>query len=955
MATISDISSVPYSGDLRADALLDKTVPNWNYLLPTRTTLYYTFDCSLGSVIDQATSELLTAFNATQKAAAASILSYVCSLTGLSFSETASGASADFHFGAINISGASTSGLCRSTSGYSYTSGEVLTSYTAEAYIYLDNVEFASSNANPTAGSSGYETLLHEIGHALGLSHPFDGTYKLPAAQDNTNNTVMSYTRAGGSKSTFQSYDQLALTWIYGNDGLGGSYGYNSTNGPSLTLGTGTDTTAPTVTTFSPADEAAGIAIASNIVLTFSENIARGTGNIVLKNATGTIIATYDAATSSNLTINGSTLTINPTADLAYSTGYKVELASGSVKDLAGNSYVGTTTYNFTTVAAPDLTPPVAPKLITSAGFNFLIDPQVTMQTTLGTVVFELNPEQAPVTVANMLAYVNSAFYDNTLFHRVIPGFMVQGGGLTTGLASKPPTYSAIALESNNGLSNLRGSIAMARTSVADSATTQFFVNQVDNIFLDYSSAASPGYAVFGKVMSGLSVIDSIAQVATTTVGPYANVPITDITITSLRQTLAGSSITNVSTLTVSDLEAGAQWLYSLDGAVTWTAGTGNSFTVPAGNYAAGVIQVKQIDIAGNVSTSNGMLTSALVVDTTVPTVITFSPADEASGIAIASDIVLTFNEAIARGTGNIVLKNAADTIIATYDAATSSNLTISGSTLTINPTADLGYSTGYKVEFAAGSVKDIAGNSYAGTTSYNFTTVANSGSNQSGTTGNDSFTSTTGNQSFDGGGGFDIATFSGNRSNYTITKTGSTFTVSAITGTDGTDTVTNVEYLQFADKAITISPANTFDEYTALLYQGALGRTPDSGGLAGWITLTTALPAATQAMGVYGLSDASGNFNGNMSITSGFTQSAEFIAKYGSLTNEQFVTQLYANILDRTPDAAGLAGWQSILTGGATREHLLVGFALSTEAISNATVGYVGIHGQHDAWLMLS
>ena len=106
---------------------------------------------------------------------------------------------------------------------------------------------------------------------------------------------------------------------------------------------------------------------------------------------------------------------------------------------------------------------------------------------------------------------------------------MVQGGGLTTGLVSKTPTYDAIVLESNNGLSNLRGSIAMARTSVADSATTQFFVNQVDNTFLDYSSAASPGYAVFGKVMSGLSVIDSIAQMPTTTVGPYSDVPKTGI------------------------------------------------------------------------------------------------------------------------------------------------------------------------------------------------------------------------------------------------------------------------------------------------------------------------------------------------------------------------------------------------------------------------------------------
>ena len=379
--------------------------------------------------------------------------------------------------------------------------------------------------------------------------------------------------------------------------------------------------------------------------------------------------------------------------------------------------------------SAPDTTPPVAPKLVTNTGFNFLIDPQVTLQTSLGTVVLELNPEQAPVTVANMLAYVSSGFYDTTLFHRVIPDFMVQGGGLTTGLVSKTPTYDAIVLESNNGLSNLRGTIAMARTSVADSATTQFFVNQADNTFLDYSSAASPGYAVFGKVMSGLSVIDSIAHVPTTTVSPYSDVPKTEVTITSFRQTLAGSSITNAGTLTVSGLEAGAHWSYSLNAGATWTAGVGSDFAVPVGSYAANDIQVMQTDAAGNPSVSAGKLTSALVVETTAPTVSSFSPSDEATGVGIAENIVLTFSEYIQRGTGNIVLKNASGTVIETFNAASSSNISISGVTLTINPTSDLSNSTGYSLEFAAGNIKDLAGNSYAGTTSYNFTTVMLTGS----------------------------------------------------------------------------------------------------------------------------------------------------------------------------------------------------------------------------------
>jgi cyclophilin family peptidyl-prolyl cis-trans isomerase/methionine-rich copper-binding protein CopC len=695
------------------------------------------------------------------------------------------------------------------------------------------------------------------------------------------------------------------------------------------------DTVAPTVTQDSPTDDSTGAAIASNIVLTFSEAIARGTGNIVLKNAADTIIATYDAATSSNLTISGSTLTINPTADLSYSTGYKVEFANGSIKDIAGNSYAGTTAYNFTTVAAPDLTPPAAPKLITNTGFNFLVDPQITLQTSLGTVILELNPEQAPITTANMLAYANNGFYDLTLFHRVISGFMVQGGGFNTGLNYKTPTYSAISLESNNGLSNLRGTIAMARTSVADSATTQFFINQVDNTFLNYSSAASPGYAVFGKVLSGLSVIDSIAHVPTTTIGPYANVPVTDVTITSLRQTLAGSSITNAGTLTVSDLETGAQWLYSLDGAVTWTAGTGNSFTVPAGNYAAGVIQVKQIDIAGNVSTSNGMLTSALVVDTTVPTVTTFGPT---AGVAIGSNVLVAFSEAIQLGTGSIVLKNAAGTVIETFNAATSSNLTISGSTLTINPTADLAYSTGYKVEFAAGSVKDIAGNSYAGTTSYNFTTVAPSGSNQTGTTGNDSFTSTTGNDTIDGGAGTDTATFSNNLSAYTLTRTGSTYTVHANSGTDGTDTLTNIESLHFADKTVNLTiqalaAAAPQADVTRLteLYVAFFNRVPDADGLAFWIGRMGA------GQGINQIADSFYEAGVYQSSLTGYTS---------TMSHSDFVNVVYRNVLGRSKgaDAGGLAYWSGRLeTQTATHGSLVSTILDSAHTFKgDATWGWV-------------
>lgn len=164
-------------------------------------------------------------------------------------------------------------------------------------------------------------------------------------------------------------------------------------------------------------------------------------------------------------------------------------------------------------------------------------DPQLTMVTSMGTIVLELNPAKAPITVNNFLRYANDGFYGNLLFHRVISTFMIQGGGFTTGMVQKATTYAPIKLESNNGLSNVRGTVAMARTNVADSATAQFFINVVDNLFLNYASTASPGYAVFGKVVQGMDVVDLIKVVPTTTRSGYQDVPVNDVLIQSVTQT----------------------------------------------------------------------------------------------------------------------------------------------------------------------------------------------------------------------------------------------------------------------------------------------------------------------------------------------------------------------------------------------------------------------------------
>ncbi len=158
--------------------------------------------------------------------------------------------------------------------------------------------------------------------------------------------------------------------------------------------------------------------------------------------------------------------------------------------------------------------------------------PKVKLATSMGDIVVQLDPAKAPKSVENFLAYVNAKHYDGTIFHRVINGFMIQGGGFTADMVQKP-TKSPIPLEASNGLKNDTYTIAMARTGAPDSATAQFFINVKDNAMLNAPQPDGHGYAVFGKVIQGTEVVDKIKAVATTNKGPYQNVPSTPVTITS--------------------------------------------------------------------------------------------------------------------------------------------------------------------------------------------------------------------------------------------------------------------------------------------------------------------------------------------------------------------------------------------------------------------------------------
>jgi len=359
-------------------------------------------------------------------------------------------------------------------------------------------------------------------------------------------------------------------------------------------------------------------------------------------------------------------------------------------------------------------------------------------------------------------------------------------------------------------------------------------------------------------------------------------------------------------------------------------------------------------------------------VDTTVPTVSAFSPIDAATGVALASDIVITFSEAIQRGAGSIVLKNAAGTVIETLDAATNSNLSISGATLTINPTANLAYGTNYFVNFASGNIKDLAGNAYAGITTYGFTTMADplagvagnntinglAGNNnlnnglgdddengengddgendddgenvfddgvdddhldggsgdgtRSGGDGDDIFDGGVGDDCFDGGSGDDTATYSGSRASFNLTKSGNNYIVNDITGINGTDTLINIERISFADGTLAFDTNGNAGEIYRL-YRAAFDRVPDTPGLGHNIRLVDA-----------------GLTLGQMS--SAFVQSAEFMNTYESLSDEQFITHLYQNVLHRAPDQPGLAHNLNLLNTSLTRADMLAAYSESAE-----------------------
>ena len=457
------------------------------------------------------------------------------------------------------------------------------------------------------------------------------------------------------------------------------------------------DFTPPTLSTFNPTPTATGVAVNSNIVLTFSEAIQRGTGAIEIHSgsATGTTVATYDAATNtSNLTFSGTTLTINPTDDLPNSTQYFVTIASGAVKDLSNNSYSGTATYYFTTVVdtiQPTVTvfSPTDGATGVPAGSNIVLTFSEAIQRGTGLIEIRSGSANGPIVATYDAANSsNLTFSGNTLTINPTADLASDGShyfvtlatGTVKDLAVNPNVYAGNTTYDFFTLDTAPPTVTAF--SPADAVTG---VAVGSNIVLTFSEAIQKG--------TGLIEIHS-GSATGTTVATY------DAAINTSNLTFSGNTLTiNPTAALASD---GTQYF------VTFASGTVKDL---AGNPYAG-------------TTAYDFFT----LDTTPPTVTQFSPADAATGVAVGSNIMLTFSETIQKGAGAIAIHEDSPTGIlleAAYDAAINiSNLTFSGNTLTINPTNLLATGTHYFVTLALGSVLDSAGNSYTGTTVYDFTTT---------------------------------------------------------------------------------------------------------------------------------------------------------------------------------------------------------------------------------------
>lgn len=654
------------------------------------------------------------------------------------------------------------------------------------------------------------------------------------------------------------------------------------------------DAQAPFVTSLLPADEASGVEVGADIVLSFSEAIQRGSGAIVLKTAAGAIVAIYDAATSANLSIMGNTLTLNPSADLDYSTDYKVEFAVGSVRDLAGNPYGGTTSYNFSTVATQ------SDDYAASAQTTGLV--QIGGSTT-GHVERIGDKDWFAVSLVAGQSYtfaLNAAPTDGlgdtylVLYDArgVELAFDDDSGEYLNSLLFYTPSVTGTYFLEAGGFDQATGRYSLdASVAVADLALTG---NGAANILIGQGGPDTISGLAGNDVLIGLAGNDTLDGGAGLDTAVYSNNR-AGYTVTQTASGLSVSGPEGTDTLSgierlhfadvtlAFDIDGGAGQVYRLyqaafnrvpdqGGLGSWISGVDHGLTLL--EVASGFIGSAEFRGLYGANPTNAQFVTLLYSN-----VLQRAPDaggygywvnQLASGAQTREQVLTGFSESPENKAALLPAIQNGMTYIEPYRFTGSS-------------AADVLIGTA-----ASDTLRGLAGNNF--------------------------LIGLGGNDSIDGGTGIDTAVYAGNRSTHSILHVGASLSVASLSGFDGTDALINVERLQFADVNLAFDVDGNAGQ-TYRLYQAAFDRSPDLAGLGSWIG------AMDQGMTL-------------LEVAHGFIGSAEFQSLYGANPgNGQFVTLLYDNVLHRAPDAGGYGYWVDQLASGAqTREQVLTGFSESAE-----------------------
>lgn len=884
MATVTEVTTRPESDLNHIDALLD-TGPGWNWLAPARTTLFYTFSLSANnpngaSVISGGTS----AFNATQEAAVVSALALLTQITGITFSEVADGAQADVHFASANITDANSVGLCSWRNSYSF-SGNTVVSYSADAWIYLDNANFAANTVSPTVGSQGFETLLHELGHAMGLKHPFTDGTTLPPAQDNTANTLMSYTDVGGPYSNYNPYDIAALRFLYGNDGLGGTLGHSSA-GRYLT-GTGS---ADTLIGGSGNDRLEG-----------------GLGNDALQGGAGSDTAHFSAnrAGYTITTANGITTVVGPDGT---DTAVGIEVLqfldqAVMLGSSGGNAPTGTVTISGTLQQGSNLT---AVSTVADADG-------------LGTLSFKWQAEIANVWT-DIAGATSSSFVPQDaqvgLRLRVVASY-VDGAGASESVNGTPSVAVVNVNDAPTGSLTLLGDVrqgqALSVTStVADadglgSFSYRWQATPDGNVWTDIAGATASSLSLqqaqVGQFLrlqvdytDGHGTAESVRSAVS---GPVANVndaPSGSVQISGTAR--QGQPLQASASLSDPDGlgSVALRWQVSSNGQA-WTdiaGASGASFT-PGEAQVGKLLRAvaSYVDGQGSSETVFSLATAAIANSNDPATGTVTVTGTVEQGQTLTSSAALS--DADGLGALNTQWQRSVDgQTWLSIDGAQSTTLQLSAALVGQQLRALVSFVDargGAEAVPSAASVP-VLGVQTGGDAADTLTGTAFA-DRLSGGEGNDMLSGGGGNDSLIGGNGLDTARFDRARADYTLGAAGAS--VQAKTGSEGLDSLAGIERLHFADSALAFDlngHAGTVARFLGAVFGPAAVARADYAGI--------------------GL----GLLDGGMSSADLMRLALE--AKLGpSYTAAAEVQLLFTNLVGRAPDAAELGYFVGTLERG--------------------------------------